>query len=231
MMKRKSWLTWVIVLAAIFFVVKKEPQLVPNTVATVKQTTVKLQPYFYLVRASINNRLKTPLTKETAQAASTDTTPTESPLKNLTTSNTYQYYFESDVPANVRQVFEQAVTVYNQTGLVKLVPGQGKTNKNKVTFFVYDKKLTDPASETVELGNGGPTTLAWNSYAVNSGRAGLNLAYPYIAIKESVAIHELGHALGLAHNHDQSSVMYPLDQGLTTLSTADINGLRAIYAK
>lgn len=230
-MKRKSWLAWLIILAAFFVIVKKEPQLVSNTVTAVKQTSVKLQPYFYLVRASINNRLKTPLTKDTAQAASTDATPTESPLKNLTTSNTYQYYFESDVPENVRQVFEQAVVVYNQTGLVKLVPGQNKTNKNKITFFVYDKKLTDPASETVELGNGGPTTLAWNSYAVNSGRAGLNLAYPYIAIKKSVAVHELGHALGLAHSNAKSSVMYPLDQGLTALSPADLRGLQDIYQK
>lgn len=230
-MKRKSWLAWLIMLAAFFFVINKEPQLVTNTATTVKQTTVKLQPYFYLVRASINNRLKTPFAKSTAQAASTDATPIETPLKNLTTSNTYQYYFENDVPANVRQVFQQAVTVYNQTGLVKLTPGSGTTNKNKVTFFVYDKKLTNPASQTVELGNGGPTTLAWNHYAVNSGRAGLNLAYPYIAIKKSVAIHELGHALGLAHSNAESSVMYPLDQGLTTLAPADLAGLRNIYDK
>nr|WP_263849375.1 M10 family metallopeptidase domain-containing protein [Secundilactobacillus similis] len=44
-----------------------------------------------------------------------------------------------------------------------------------------------------------------------------------------MATHELGHALGLDHSTSKLSVMYPVDQSRTTLSTADLNALKAIY--
>ncbi len=45
-----------------------------------------------------------------------------------------------------------------------------------------------------------------------------------------VALHEVGHTLGIGHEEDNSSIMNPSYQGnITTLQTDDINGIRAIY--
>ncbi|WP_225352031.1 matrixin family metalloprotease [Secundilactobacillus similis] len=60
-------------------------------------------------------------------------------------------------------------------------------------------------------------------------QSGAQRGYPQQAIKQSVATHELGHALGLDHSTSKLSVMYPVDQSRTTLSTADLNALKAIY--
>jgi len=45
----------------------------------------------------------------------------------------------------------------------------------------------------------------------------------------SVALHEAGHALGLAHSDNPDSVMYPYYHKVTGLSPDDIAGIQAIY--
>jgi len=46
----------------------------------------------------------------------------------------------------------------------------------------------------------------------------------------SVVLHELGHALGLGHNDDPGSVMYPYYRRLTGLTAADRAEIRKLYA-
>lgn len=46
----------------------------------------------------------------------------------------------------------------------------------------------------------------------------------------SVALHELGHALGLGHNDNAASVMYPYYRRATGLQAADIAEIRKLYA-
>ncbi|MEJ5368539.1 MAG: matrixin family metalloprotease, partial [Bryobacteraceae bacterium] len=46
----------------------------------------------------------------------------------------------------------------------------------------------------------------------------------------TVVLHELGHALGLGHNDDPASVMYPYYRRATGLRAADIAEIRKLYA-
>lgn len=46
----------------------------------------------------------------------------------------------------------------------------------------------------------------------------------------SVVLHELGHALGLGHNDDPASVMYPYYRRVSSLPAADIAEIRKLYA-
>lgn len=167
----------------------------------------------------------------TTTSASTSSTPIESNVQGKTLSNTYYYHFQSDVPQTVRQVFEQAIATYNQTGIVKLVAGNGTTKQNQITFFVYQKAVNQSQQQTIELGYGGPKVIeqtGWGAYTANHAQAGINIDYQ-AAIKQSVATHELGHALGLDHSSSMQSVMYPVDQGKTVLTSDDLAALKAIY--
>jgi len=46
----------------------------------------------------------------------------------------------------------------------------------------------------------------------------------------SVALHELGHSLGLGHSDDPSDVMYPYYKMVTTLNSGDIAAVQTLYA-
>ena len=45
----------------------------------------------------------------------------------------------------------------------------------------------------------------------------------------SVAVHEIGHAIGLDHSTDLSTVMYPTNQNQLALGAGDIQGITAVY--
>ena len=145
----------------------------------------------------------------------------------------YYYHFDDDLPQSEHDVFLKAVKAYNATGIVKLVAGQGKKSDNQITFSSYKKEMSAESFGSTELGAGGPTiiveTYGSQVTVINHARASLNLSYPLQSVNDAVAMHELGHALGLDHSQSKASVMYPITQGVSQLSAGDIAGLKAIY--
>lgn len=230
-MRKNSWITWLVILAGIFAVVQINPKIVPQVKSELKAANDQIQPYIYLIKANLDKKLSGQRQTTTEKQVGKAVTPVEEPLEGMTTSKTYYYHFKNNVPQSARQVFEYAINQYNQTGIVKLIPGKAQSDQNSVTFFIYHKKIDNVMSSSVELGNGGPSALQLNDYAINTSRAGLNMTYPTLSVKNSVAMHELGHALGLGHSSYTNSIMYPVDQGVSQLSEADINGLKNIYNK
>ncbi|KRO09364.1 Zn-dependent protease [Paucilactobacillus hokkaidonensis] len=218
------WLA--LVMGFIFIPVAHKSQLLP--------ITGEIEQYINKVVPNTNSTKQDQNVSQSSSVESTTTTeqtPLESNVEGKRLSSTYYYHFAQGVPQSVKTAFKYAIQTYNQTGVVKLVAGTGTQKQNQITFSTYRKVMSAQQQGTIELGRGGPeiiTQVGFGAYTANHAQASLNINYPGL-IKNSVAIHELGHALGLAHSSSQRSVMYPIDRGRTTLTDADINGLKKIY--
>ncbi|MDA5387767.1 matrixin family metalloprotease [Loigolactobacillus backii] len=247
-MRHKGWLFGVILITAGLFIIKTDFQNIPTTVVSVvrqrivpkldalttPQVEVEQQPSANSSSSSSSGAQSSSAQSGTSQSASsqsTAATPMEENVQGKTLATTYYYHFNANTPQSVKRVFEQAVTIYNQTKLVNLVAGAGSQSQNQIAFGTYKKVMSAAEQGTIELGVGGPGIIqrvGYGAYTANHAQASLNINYT-TSISLAVALHELGHALGLAHSTDKTSVMYPMDQGVTTLSQGDLNGLKQIY--
>ena len=135
----------------------------------------------------------------TSRSASTPAgaTPALNIVQGRHLKRTYYYHFDANLPQAEHTVFTNAVRAYNATGIVKLIPGQGKRSDNQITFSSYQKDMSQASLGTTELGEGGPTiiveTLGAQVTVINHARACLNLAYPSHSLNAAVAMHEHGH--------------------------------------
>lgn len=72
---------------------------------------------------------KTETHSDTQNSESQSESGLESIVVDKELSNTYRYYFDDDVPEATRQIFLQAIDVYNQTGIVKLTATEQDDSK------------------------------------------------------------------------------------------------------
>lgn len=233
--KRIFWL--IILVLGILLLTNNNFQLITqNAISETKQQINQVVRNFKIPSLADMYEETVPSTKSSQSQSNelksnqTKATPLESNVQGKTLSNTYYYRFASGTPANVKHEFELAIKAYNQTKIVKLVAGKGTQKQNQIIFSIYNaaKKVQDGV---IELGIGGPDIIqqtGWDAYTVNHAKASLNVHYVQ-SVRLSVAMHELGHALGLDHSTDRNSIMYPVDQGKTTLSVNDLAALKKIY--
>lgn len=171
--------------------------------------------------------------KDATTKTGAEDTPVETAMQGVLLQRKYTYSYAAHTDPRVKRVFNRAIAVYNQTGIVRLVGGANRKTTNHITLGVYHHQETGDRS-LIELGRGGPQItqrISWQGIlTTNTATAKLNATYPQ-SYHLSVAVHELGHALGLDHSSDRTSVMTPVDQGRTQLSAADLKSLRAIYEK
>lgn len=226
-------IAWLAMLAMVLYLLLgKNYQVAAKNIATdFKQQVTQVFADINPKKITKNYEIATETSKVTMKSVSKTATPIESVVQGHSLSNVYYYRFATTIPSNVKKVFKEAVSEYNQTGIVKLVARKGTQKQNQILFSTYNKKMTTANQGTIELGHGGPEVIqqtGMNAYTVNHAKASLNVRYAE-SVQLSVAVHELGHALGLDHSSNRNSVMYPVDQGETSLSSGDLEGLKAIY--
>ncbi|MFD1418821.1 M57 family metalloprotease [Companilactobacillus keshanensis] len=211
-------------------------QVIGHAASTTDYLQSKVNNFIKKEKIVQSTTVKDPTGEKTKTASENQTTPSNqtpilSIMNGFSVDNTYYYHFTKKTPSSVKQVFETAIDAYNNTGLVNLVAGTGTSKQNRITFSIYYKDEGNNAS-SIELGNGGPkliyNTADVNKHAVNHATASINMNYSE-SVTASVAMHEVGHALGLDHSDDMNSVMYPTNQNVTQLSDGDIAGLKNIY--
>jgi len=211
-------------------------QVIGHVTNTTNYLQSKVNSFVQNEKSIQSTTVKDPTGEKTKTASENQTTPSNqtpilSIMNGFSVDNTYYYHFTNKTPESVKQVFETAIDSYNDTGLVNLVAGTGTAKQNRITFSIYHKNEGYKAS-SIELGNGGPkliyNTNDVNKHAINHATASINMNYSE-SVTVSVAMNEVGHALGLDHSDDMNSVMYPTNQNVTQLSDGDIAGLKNIY--
>ncbi|GEL14352.1 matrixin family metalloprotease [Pediococcus cellicola] len=234
--KRVGWL--VIVALVLFLLTSSNVQQVAERIITKTQQQMSQVVKNFKIPSLADRYETTVPTSKSSQSQKQQSdvrgekaTPLESNVKGKTLKNVYYYRFASGTPEKVRREFLSAVKAYNATKIVKLVAGTGTQKQNQIVFSIYDTAQKGQAG-VIELGVGGPVIIqqtGWDAYTVNHAKASLNVHYVQ-SVRLSVAMHELGHALGLDHSTDRHSVMYPVDQGRTALSQADLAALQQLYS-
>lgn len=135
-------------------------------------------------------------------------------------------YVISTKSAYYRSIWRSAIDAWNATGAFKFKPSS--TSKAQITLGIASK------NESKAMGNDVGLTEFWardNYFVSVTSRLNARLIKEYDYSRSDaihVAEHELGHAMGLAHNPSKKSVMYYRNRAIG-IQSVDISGVKRRY--
>jgi hypothetical protein len=125
--------------------------------------------------------------------------------------------------ANSTVAFRQASTTTDA--------GSGDDERNIISFMTHPPT---PLFDTKTLAVTFNVTNNLNVFFTDTDIVFNDRDIPWVATGERysldvVALHEIGHSIGLSHSENKEDVMYPVAQGLHELSISDAAGAAALY--
>lgn len=138
------------------------------------------------------------------------------------------------VPGSARTAVQSALTSWNSC----LGGGSGCGGLSPKGRFSFTAATASPLlTITIKKGGGtvaGSTKLTYSGGFISAARMQISASSfgsPNTAeTVYEIALHELGHVVGLGHSNDPSDLMYPVLNGTTSFGSCEVNGFDALYS-
>jgi Matrixin len=148
---------------------------------------------------------------------------------------TYTLGASPGVPATARTAVGNAISSWNSC----FGGGSGCGGITPKTRFMFTATSGSPLlTITIKKGGGvvaGSTKLSFDSSGLIDG-ARLQISAASFGSPNTtqtvyeIALHELGHVVGLGHSTDPNDLMYPVLNGVTSFGSCEVNGFNALYS-
>jgi hypothetical protein len=146
----------------------------------------------------------------------------------------YTLSLSPGVPGSVRTTVLSALNSWNSC----FGGGSGCGGISPKSRFSFSATSGTPLlAITVKKGGGtvaGSTKLTYSSGFISSARLQISASSfgspnTPTTIYE-IALHELGHVVGLGHSNASNDLMYPVLNGVTSFGSCEVNGFNALYS-
>ncbi|GFO16391.1 matrix metalloproteinase-1 [Plakobranchus ocellatus] len=142
----------------------------------------------------------------------------------------------SQLPEDVqRKTFQDAISTWEQVIPIKFEEETGAEEADIRVLFA--RREHGPKNDPVFDGKKSSNNTLAHAWGPSSRTKGLSGDVHFDEEDDwsdatelfIVAVHELGHSMGLKHSNDRSSIMYPIYQDVTKLSQDDLDGVDYMY--
>jgi len=147
---------------------------------------------------------------------------------------TYTISLSHGVPGSVRTNVLSAISSWNSC----FGGGSGCGGISPKSKFGFSATSGTPLlAITVKKGGGtvaGSTKLTYSSGFISTARLQISASSfgspntPQTVYE--IALHELGHVVGLGHSNATNDLMYPVLNGVTSFGSCEVNGFNALYS-